>query len=152
MIQRIQTVYLFLALVLVLLTSWLPLGEIASGNTIFLFTTKGISNTASGELIMNGWPLWVMATIIALLHLVIIFRYKKRIQQMRMTTFSILLLIGFAVLNIFFMRSAVGRLPEAASVYKLPLCFPLVAIIFDYLAIKAIGRDEALVRSVDRIR
>jgi hypothetical protein len=32
------------------------------------------------------------------------------------------------------------------------IIFPLVAIILDYLALRAIFRDEMLVRSLDRIR
>jgi hypothetical protein len=36
--------------------------------------------------------------------------------------------------------------------FKIPMSFPLIAIILDYLSIRAIGKDEALVRSLDRIR
>ena len=42
---------------------------------------------------------------------------------------------------------------EGASVsVKIALSFPLVNLILDYLAIRNIGADEALVRSLDRLR
>ncbi|MDD2382096.1 MAG: DUF4293 family protein [Mariniphaga sp.] len=34
----------------------------------------------------------------------------------------------------------------------MPMIFPLLAVVLDYLAIRAIGKDEVLVRSMDRIR
>ena len=42
---------------------------------------------------------------------------------------------------------------EGASVsVKIALSFPLVNLILDYLAIRNIGADEALVRSLDSLR
>ena len=36
--------------------------------------------------------------------------------------------------------------------FKFALSFPLVSLILNYLAIRNIGADEALVRSLDRLR
>jgi hypothetical protein len=36
--------------------------------------------------------------------------------------------------------------------FKTGAVLPLVAIVIDWLAIRAIGKDEALIRSIDRIR
>ena len=44
------------------------------------------------------------------------------------------------------------KIGEGDFVYKLPIVFPVINIILTYLAIRAIGRDEALVRSLDRLR
>jgi hypothetical protein len=41
---------------------------------------------------------------------------------------------------------------EAQISFKISILFPIVAIILDYLAIRGIGKDEALIRSIDRIR
>lgn len=71
---------------------------------------------------------------------------------MRMATYNILIMAGFLVLAWFFVRSAVKDIDDALVNFKVVLAFPLVAGILNYLAIRAIGRDEALVRSIDRIR
>ena len=39
-----------------------------------------------------------------------------------------------------------------AQSVKLPLVLPLIAMIFTYLAVRAIFRDELMIRSMDRIR
>jgi len=36
--------------------------------------------------------------------------------------------------------------------FEIGIVLPLVAIVLDYLAIRAIDKDEALIRSIDRIR
>ena len=36
--------------------------------------------------------------------------------------------------------------------FRIAIIFPLVALILDYLALRAIFKDETLVRSLDRIR
>ena len=41
---------------------------------------------------------------------------------------------------------------DASVSVKIALSFPLVNLILDYLAIRNIGADEALVRSLDRLR
>jgi hypothetical protein len=40
----------------------------------------------------------------------------------------------------------------AQVAFKIPVVFPIVAVILDFLAIRAIGKDEALIRSLNRIR
>ena len=152
MIQRIQTVYLFIASLLVALTGWMPMAEMARGTEVFRFTAKGIFDTATQQLVINGWPLLVMAIIICALQMVTIFLYKKRMLQIRISTFNLILMIGFIGVSWFFIHSSKKTMGEFVYAFKAAISFPLVAAILNYLAIRAIGRDEALVRSVDRIR
>lgn len=152
MIQRIQTVYLAIALILLGLMTGLPLGEISSGSQVYSFTIKGIVEQSSGAILQNGWPLILFIGIVVLLQLVIIFSFKNRIRQMRMATYNIILMVGVLGISWFFAHSSVKELSDAVTSYSLPLAFPIVAAILNYLAIRAIGRDEALVKSIDRIR
>lgn len=152
MIQRIQTVYLLLSLILIGLMAWLPLGEIIANGDIFSFGIKGVNNSQTGELIVNGWPLLAMLAIIEMVQLAIIFGYKNRVRQMRFATFNILLMLGLFVVGFIFVRSSLNTIGDGAYGFKIAMSFPFVAIILNYLAIRAIGKDEALVRSIDRIR
>ena len=45
-----------------------------------------------------------------------------------------------------------GKFTDIALNVKIALSFPIIALILDYLAIRNIGADEALVRSLDRLR
>jgi hypothetical protein len=152
MIQRIQSVYLTIGLILIGFLGWLPLGEILSGNEIYNFSIKGIENFQTGKVLYSGVPLLILLIIIILIQIAIIFGYKKRILQMRMATFNILLMIGLMLVGWYFVYQSVKMLGDGAFAYQLAITFPLVAAILNYLAIRAIGRDEALVRSIDRIR
>ena len=117
MIQRIQTAYLLVAGLLTESLYKLKFADIAVNGELFSFNAKGIFS--GEEMIIDGLPLLIFIGLIALLHIVIIFMYKKRIRQIRMTVFTIILLIGLFGL---------------------------------FLAIRGIGKDEALIRSLDRIR
>ena len=152
MLQRIQTVYLAIALILLGLMAWLPLAEISVADTVYSFSTKGVVHESSGKVLQNGIPLMVMLGIALLLQVVIIFGYKKRIQQMRLATYNIILMLGMIGLFFYFKYATFKDMEVDLVNYKIALVFPFVAAILNYLAIRAIGKDEALVRSIDRIR
>ena len=147
MIQRIQTVFLLVSLLLTGLLLWLPLADITTVDQIYLFDIKGIH--AGGETLFNGWPLVVFLLMIIVLHLVVILMYKNRIRQIRILVFTMILLLG--LFGLFFYFAYMGFDGARAS-FKIPVAFPLVAMILDYLAIRNIGKDEALIRSLNRIR
>ncbi len=147
MIQRIQTVYLFISAFLIGFLFLLPFAEIVQESAIYLFNYKGI--VLDGTLKENGFSISVLIGIILALHGVAILSYKTRIRQIRIIVFSILLMIGLFGMFFFFTWYT---FKEAQISYKISMVFPLVAIILDYLAIRGIGKDEALIRSIDRIR
>ncbi len=147
MIQRIQTLYIFISAVLIGLLFSLPFAEIAHNNQLFLFDVRGIVRNDNIE--QSGLPIAIFIGIILLIHIVAIFLYKKRIRQIRLLVFAILLMLGLFGMFYFFTYYSFS----AAEInFKVSVVFPLVAIILDYLAIRSIGKDEALVRSIDRIR
>ncbi len=126
---------------------FVELAELSVGEELYTFSIKGIF---SGDtLVFDGLPILVFIGIIVVLHLVIIFMYKKRIRQIRMLVFTIVLLLG--LFGMFFYFTYAG-FTGAQVAFKIPVAFPVIAVVLDYLAIRAIGKDEALVRSMDRIR
>lgn len=147
MIQRIQTVYLLISALLIASLMKLTFAELSVNNELYTFVAKGIFK--GEELIFNGMAIFVFIPVIALLHFITIFLYKKRILQIRILVFSIVLLLG--LFGLFFYFSYAG-FDSAKIAFKIPVAFPLVAVILDYLAIRAIGKDEALIRSLNRIR
>jgi hypothetical protein len=147
MLQRIQTVYLLISAILIGLLFALPIAEIANGTDIYEFSLNGI--TSNGAITQSALPVAVLAGIILLLHIFVIFGYKKRIRQIRFLVFTILLMLGLFGMFFFF---TYYTFKDAQISFKISAAFPLVAIILDYLAIRSIGKDEALIRSIDRIR
>jgi hypothetical protein len=147
MIQRLQTIFIFLAAVITVSMLKTNFAEMAVSSEIYNFSAKGIFK--GDEMVFNGLPLMIFIGLVALIHIIVIFLFKKRILQIRILVFTIILLIGLTGLMLYFINAAFDKV---SVVYKIPLVLPVVAAILDYLAIRAIGRDEALVRSIDRIR
>lgn len=147
MLQRIQTIYIFIAGILVLLLFRLKFADILVDDQTLIFKAKGIF--LGEERIFNGLPLVILVGIIGHLQLIALVLFKKRIRQIRILVFNIFLMLGLLGVIIYF---AYAGFDEPKVAFKIPTAFPLVGIILNYLAIRAIGKDEALVRSIDRIR
>lgn len=147
MIQRIQTIFILIAGLLTATLFKLKFADIIVNNELLTFTAKGIYKNS--EQVFDGLPIMVFIGIITLLHLAIIFLYKKRVRQIRFLVFSMILLLGLFGMFFYFTYSGFDNIQVA---FKVPVAFPVVAIILDFLAIRAIGKDEALVRSLNRIR
>ena len=69
--------------------------------------------------------------------------------QIRLAIFSIVMMVGYylALLAYIFLLAEDTTFSASWTV-----CLPLVGIILNWLAIRAIGADEALVRAYDRLR
>ena len=137
MIQRIQTVYLVLALVATMVLPFVfPLWTL-EGNKDFYFMTDMIYVTLFG-----------LSTTLSLLA---VFSYKKRQHQFVIGRLNIIL--NLILLGLFVYRSLnlSGETP-AVSEKGIGMFLPIVAIVFLVLANKAIKKDEDLVKSVDRLR
>lgn len=147
MIQRIQSLYLLISLLLMGALLVVPFAEIAQNGEVLVFDRAGISG-ASG-LVQNGLPIAILIAIVVALHVFIIFSFKKRLRQVRLCIFTIFLMLGLFGMFYFFTYFSFSG---AQISFKMTVVFPLIAIILDYLAMRAIGKDEALVRSIDRIR
>lgn len=149
MIQRIQTLYLLLVVGLLIVSMCLPLGYFTDAEAmIYTFSPLGIR---SGDIFQSSWGLFCILLLSTIIALATIFLYKNRILQIRMTIFNTILLIGFYLAFIAFYITLKGG-PETSFRVNWALCLPLVSIILNYLAIRAIGRDEVLVKATDRLR
>jgi glucan phosphoethanolaminetransferase (alkaline phosphatase superfamily) len=152
MIQRIQTLFLAVALIMMGLLLWLPLGEITANEKIYSFSLSGVTDSITGQSTYQAWYLMALIGFILMFQVVIIFSYKKRVGQVRMATLNILLMLVFVLVCWLFVKTSAKSLGESIYSLKVFMAFPLIAVILNYLAIRAIRNDEALVRSVDRIR
>ena len=154
MIQRIQTVYLLVIVALTTAMLFMPLATVQIDNMFYSYDASGLSTlTTPSELVYPAWSLMALLTIIIIIAFITIFLYKKRMLQIRLCVFNAILLIGFYGLFAFFLwkMSGTSDVFRFANV-RLAIAFPLISLILDYLAIRNIGADETLVRSLNRLR
>lgn len=154
MIQRIQTVYLFLAAILVALVAFFPMAHCYVGQGFYTISAFGVS--ASGVEEFAGSSIWCWCSsacgLAAVVLIVLaIFGYKDRVGQMQRCVFAILALVAY---YIFYGVEVwtVYHVTDVMPAFDLVGQCPLIAIILLFLAGRAIKRDEDLVRSMDRIR
>ncbi|MDH6304466.1 magnesium-transporting ATPase (P-type) [Parabacteroides sp. PF5-5] len=153
MLQRIQTVYLLIITVLTVIMLFMPLAVLQTGEKFYSFDVFGVNLMGTeSELVYPTWGLFVLTALIAVLALLTIFLYKKRMLQIRVCIFNAILMLGFYgffAYLIFIMKQQLGDLSVNV---KIALAFPIINLILNYLAIRNIGADEMLVRSLDRLR
>ena len=135
MIQRIQSVYLFLVILINVLA--------------VLFLANTLDKTA--DLVFEiGYEYHIYFLIISILSLWSLFAFKKRSFQLK--TGRINLILNFVALGFFIYWLLI--LPGEINFSKkgIGLIIPVISIVFIFLAQKAIKRDDDLVKSADRFR
>lgn len=154
MIQRIQTVYYTLATILMASATFLPAARFIGDNGMaYLLHTWGIAEAGreSSPVLLGTIPLLLLFIIVLLLLIVATFAFKKRMMQMRLSVFSIVLMIGSLVLLFFYRRQGMMHF-DADGYFTVYAALPIVAAILTYLAFRGVKKDEELIRSYDRIR
>jgi len=152
MIQRIQSLYLLVALAAISVLFFTDMAQFANENGLFRLIYDGVyAIDAESNMVMPAYALLSLLIATILLLLIVLFLYKKRILQIRLCGMALGLLAGIWGMIYYFGKTASKELGAEHS-FTWAMVLPLVAMVFVYLSIKAIGKDEALVRSLDRIR
>lgn len=152
MIQRIQTVYLIMSVVVLTVCSCLPIGSFLPEGMGAATTMYNIclidGNTGSWSFVTVGLFVILAATVI--MNVTTIFGYANRKKQMTECKISIGLLVLWMIL---YAVHVTLLIPEHTEYhFDFAAALPPISIIFIYLAHRGINHDEKLIRSVDRIR
>ncbi|NLA25477.1 MAG: DUF4293 domain-containing protein, partial [Bacteroidales bacterium] len=94
MIQRIQSLYLLVVVILMSLIVFLPYGYLLTANAeIIEFTALGAKVQTNSTTIVNynAIPVLILAAISALTAFISIFLFKKRLLQIRLSGFNIVI-------------------------------------------------------------
>lgn len=149
MIQRIQSVYLLAVAILMGITSFSTLAHLTTGNVAYSFNTCGIY--ANKLQAISTLPLFIVSLVVTLIAAISIFLYKKRGNQIKITMLNSILILVFYITFFLFYFIAKGELNATLSI-DLPFTFPLIALVSNILALRSIRKDEALIKSLNRIR
>lgn len=150
MIQRIQSVYLLLVTGILIASMCLPMGYFQTLNLAPGYTFKPLGLEIDGTF-YSTWGVFGILLLSAIVAVATIFLYKNRMLQIRMSIFNSILLVGYYAAFMTFMFVLKDDL-NATFQLSWALCLPLIAIILNVLAIRAIGRDEVMVKAADRLR
>ncbi len=158
MIQRIQSLYILIASCLIGLAAILPLFSFqldGSSETVSAslsaFSWKGLNAEGVWQTLESLYMLGIAFCLTALFTFSIIFFYKNRKKQISMVRYSFILTIALLATVCYYVYLV--QTPDVvATKPQVGTLLITISFVFDWLAIKAIRKDEELVRSIDRIR
>ena len=154
MLQRIQSVYLALVIICCIIISMFPLISINAVDGVYqlsIIKTSFLHQAIVSVLSVN-FPLIISNLFIIVIALITIFRYNDRKMQLKLINFILLILLIFTGVLIFDYRQLVTLSGCAnASINPIVIIVPIQLILL-LLAANGIKKDEALIRSADRLR
>ncbi|MBD3748266.1 MAG: DUF4293 domain-containing protein [Sphingobacteriales bacterium] len=155
MIQRIQSVYLFLASLAIYLLFLFPIANLstATGAKKKKIMITGVYETINGQVAQTeSFTLLMIATVmIGIVPIVLIFLYKNRKRQLTLVYTAVIVFIAYSFWISQTVKSASGTILQISD-YGIGAGLTSVAVLFLILAGRGIQRDEKLVKSADRLR
>lgn len=144
MIQRIQTIWLLLA-ALCFLAQWYPAMVLATTPSPGLGVFENqVFHSGESYVVLIG------SGVSGILCLVGIFLYNERVMQILLTAVSSLIQMACGVAVPFYIINKLGKMSQFDP--GLGLWLTGVGLFLSWMATRAIRKDEALVRSMDRLR
>ena len=153
MIQRIQSIYLFLASLAIFALYLFPMLHSAGIPPMTVMVTGAYIEAAGLKAMTTHFvALSAVTAVIALIPLVIIFRFRNRKQQIALCWSTILVIVGYSFWMTQCAKSVVGDAALQISNFGIGVLLCPVAIVLMIAAARAIQRDEKLIKSADRLR
>jgi len=155
MIQRIQSLFMFLAAVCNGLLFVFDIASFDYGSVFMNLSILGVDNQVDATYFSEYYtlPLAALAVIMTLLPVYTIFRFNRRHHQVKLCQLDMCFDLLFAVAVLLYYISDVQKTIGSEIVsFGIGIYLPLASLLFNLLAIKGIRKDIELLRSVDRIR
>lgn len=165
MIQRVQTIFLFLIAVCMFMMLFVPIWEkvsVKQQEKVAMDAYYMIHYTIDSEAenpdytITNEKSIYYIAILSLISGLIAAFsiaKYKNRMTQITLGLVNTFVIAATFGICIYFMFQGENLFaPELRGNYEIGFFLPPLALLFNSMANRFIRRDEKLVRSVDRIR
>jgi len=155
MLQRIQSIYLLLASLSLFALFLFPLvhNVYVNDKPVTIMVT-GVFQDVNGQKAHTEFfvALTVVTGIIASLPVLIILLYKNRKRQITICYSALLVIIGYSFWMAQTTKKVMGEIQIDTHNWGIGLFLSSISLLFIIFAIKAIQRDEKLVKSADRLR
>lgn len=156
MLQRVQSLFLLAASALMLMIFIWPLASYYSENIAVVVNVYQVKTLATQQgsisvnAVLTGF-LSLLAFGCAAISVFTIFKFRDRLFQIKLARIAVIINIIFIVI-VFALTDFIRKKTGVAPDYGTSIFFPVVALLFQLLAMKFIKKDEDLVKSSDRLR
>jgi hypothetical protein len=152
MIQRVQSVWLFLASLTLFLLLLLPIvSNQVNGSEFWILVTGLYQKTNETAIKVESFrPLYIATAAVGLVCFISIFAFRNRTGQKRIIIAAIVLILSLS----YWIFSHAQKIPGgiASAAYGIGAFLPVLAVLFCALALRGIRKDEQLLKSADRLR
>jgi hypothetical protein len=155
MIQRIQSVYLALAVLTVGFWLFSPIGSFKwPDHELVVKSYALILNGVSGDNTSLGLFALCLGLLLAVLVVFSLLSYRNRQRQLKLGRLALVLTAGLVLMQYVLLNMSQPVLSQFTPERLIGFGFylPPVALVFVFLAQRAIKADEELIKSLDRIR
>lgn len=157
MIQRVQTIFLFLITIAMGIALIMPLWEKVGTTPTDMAQLTALQYTHQQGVttyVDNVWYLGLLVALVGLTSLYALFQYRNRLTQTALCAVNALMLtaiMGIILYRTLYAAKAYGNLEDQGNF--MPGFYAIIAaLVFNALANRFIRRDEKLVRGSDRLR
>lgn len=153
MIQRIQSLYILAAIVALGTLFFVDLGQLSGEEGLFNVMHYGVVDVTNGgeDVITYLFPLASVLGVTSILALIDLFLFKNRMLQMRVATITAALSIASAIMMVL-TNAVVASTLDMSWSFHWTVVLPIAAALLMVLAYRKISDDEALIRSLNRLR
>ena len=151
MIQRIQSIYLAIAILAMSFALFLPFATYSVLEETTEYSAFGFERHKE---LSFFFPVVYPIVLSLVLSLLAVFSFKNRKRQLMFNKINFLVVmvsIVFIFVNFNQIESTFSLVPEKID-YGIGIFFPILAFVAIIMASRAINQDEKLIKSMDRIR
>ena len=161
MIQRDQSIFLLIAIIIPIVLIFLPLGYLTTDGAQYVYNSISLKeNIPDGSSVIRLYYLAFCLFLTSCLSGLALFMYKNRVKQMQVVSLTMivflitLMLILWVCPDIVFKKFFGARMEDFIFTFNsVPLIILIVIeAVCLFMANRFIKKDEELVRSADRLR
>lgn len=156
MIQRIQSIYLLVAGIVTIVLLFIPIGTLTSELGFYTYTPFTVHVINTDLVVAKTFFVAILLLLSSIISFVTIFLYKKRKLQVRLINFNMLIVLATLLTMLYiypkFVFTKIPDLNNTVLEYNYVILIIALTAMGLYMAKKAIIKDEALVRSSERLR
>lgn len=155
-IQRWQTVLLFIAAAVMACFTFIPIGVITTEDYTFYlkglgFYQQGVPDNGTQPIVIHTWYFFMLSITSIVILLIDIFLYKNLRLQQRVCMVAVLFIVAeccvAGLLGFWAFREDGGHI-----FWKTTIICPIIALISTVLAYYRMAQDYSLLKSADRLR
>lgn len=161
MIQRVQSIFLLIAIIIPIVLIFLPLGYLTTDGAQYVYNSISLKeNIPDGSSVIRLYYLAFCLFLTSCLSGLALFMFKNRVKQMQVVSLTMivflitLMLILWVCPDIVFKKFFGARMEDFVFTFNTVPLIILIVIeaVCLFMANRFIKKDEELVRSADRLR